>query len=313
MQGRRITFGVMMAFVLWAAFVATPRAFAQDPNKLSQLTISVWPEHDKPTVLVLLDGTLADSSNLPHPFSVLVPSSAQSLVASFVNADGSFAPEQPTTATNLGNGFTVITYTVATAKIHFEYYDDLLRGAPDKTMDFVYKAQSPADQATLEIQQPTKATNFSVDPSTQTTRDGTDGFKYFVRDLGAITAGQTITEQVKYTKTDPNPSVMPTVSSITPIPAPASATPAAPSPWSNIFILVAVVVVGIVAVIGFFLWQQRSREPALARAASRNRPRRNGERTAPSGEVAAYCTQCGHGLSADDLFCPRCGTKRRVV
>lgn len=312
MQERRITLGVMVAFVLWAAFVAVPRAFAQDPNKLSQLTISVWPEHDKPTVLVLLDGTLADSSNLPRQFSVLIPSSAQLLVATFVNADGSFAPEQPSTATNLGDGFTRITYAVATSKFHLEYYDDLLRGAPDKTMDFVYKAQSPADQATLEIQQPLKATNFSVSPATQTTRNGTDGFKYFVQDLAAVSAGQTITAQVKYTKTDPNPSVLPTLPSITPIPAPV-APAASPSPWSSIFILAGVVALGIVAVIGFFVFQKRSREPALARAASRNRTRRNGERAAPSSQTAAFCTQCGHGLSADDLFCPRCGTKRRVV
>lgn len=178
-------------------------------------------------------------------------------------------------------------------------------------MDLNYKAQSPADKVTLEFQQPLKATNFSVNPPTQTTRSGTDGFKYFVQELPALSAGQTITSQVRYTKSDPNPSVLPTQAPVVPVPA--LAAPTSSIPWNNVFILVAVVMLGIVGVIGFFLLQQRSREPARARAAPANRPRRNAERAAPSTPVAAFCTQCGHGLGVDDLFCPRCGTKRRVV
>jgi len=309
MQRRKISFGVMIAFALWAAFAAAPRAFAQDPSRFAQLKISVWPEYDQPTVLVLLDGTLADTTNLPREISVLIPSSASLLVTTFENADGSLAPEQPSKSTALGDGFSRVTYSISTPNFHVEYYADLVRGAPDKSMDFVYKAQSPTDKVTLEFQQPLKATNFSVNPPTQTTRNGTDGFKYFVQELAALTAGQTITAQVKYTKTDPNPSVLPTQPAITPVPAPIA--PA--SPWNNVFILVAVVLLGLVAVVGFFVLQQRSREPAPARAAPRNRTRRSAERAAQSNQVAAFCTQCGHGMVADDLFCPRCGTKRRIV
>jgi len=308
MTRRIIVLGAMVAFALWAAYAATPRAFAQDPNRISQLQISVWPEYDRPTVLVLLDGTLPDPSNSPRQVSVLIPSSAQLLVTTFANADGSLAPEQASTSTALGDGYTRVTYTLSTSKFHVEYYDDLLRGAPDKTMEFIYKAQAPADQITLEFQQPLKAASFSTNPPTQTRRNGSDGFTYSVLQFPALPAGQTISAQVKYTKTDPNPSVSPTQ-------APSAPAPAAPAfgLWNSIFVLVAVVMLGIVGVIGFLLLQQRSRESVPTRAAPRNRSRRDAERAAPPIQVAAFCTQCGHGLGADDLFCPRCGTKRRIV
>ena len=73
MTTRRIFMGAMMLCALWAMLAAAPRAFAQDPNRLSQLKISVWPEYDQPAVLVMLDGTLADVTNLPRQVAVLIP------------------------------------------------------------------------------------------------------------------------------------------------------------------------------------------------------------------------------------------------
>ena len=308
MKRRMLFFCAMAAFLLWTMLAVAPRARAQDPNQLSNLQVSVWPEHDQPTVLVLIDGTLADTANLPRQVAVLIPSSAKLQVATFANPDGTFAVEQPSQSTDQGDGYTRVTFTTNTAEYHVEYYDDLLRGSPDKTMDFVYQAAAPADKVTLQVQQPLKATNFSTSPPASTTRNGGDGFTYYDLQFPALAAGQTISAQVKYTKTDPNPSVItaPPAASTTPAPA---ATPA--GPWSNAFYVAALVLLGLVAVVGFFLWQ-RSREPAVAPARSRSRSRRSVERTS-STTTAAFCTQCGHGLSADDLFCPRCGTKRRVV
>lgn len=307
---RKIFFRAVIALALWLAVVTVPRALADDPNRLAQLKISVWPEYDKPSVLVMLDGTLADTSNLPREISVLIPSSAALLVTTWENADGTLAAEQPSQSTNLGDGFTRVAYTVRTPKFHVEYYDDLLRGAPDKTMDFVFKAPAPADQVSLEVQQPLKATNFSVTPSTQTTRNDNAGFKYFVLQESKIAIGQTMTAQVKYTKIDPNPSAR---SLPTPPPLPATApTTTASSTWNNLFIVVALVTLGLVAILGFIILRQRSLgvSPA-AMAAPRSKSRRSPRRAESSESV--FCTQCGRALGSEDNFCPRCGAKRRMI
>lgn len=311
MMLRKTIFGVMLALIFLSAL--TPPVFAQDPNRLAQLKISVWPEYDTSTVLVLIDGTLADQSNLPRQVSVLVPASAELFVTTWENPDGSLAPEQSSKATDLGDGYRRVTFTITQPKYRVEYYHDILRGSPDKTMDFAFKAIAPADRATLEIQQPRQATNFAVTPATQNTRQGADGFKYFVSDFANVTAGQAISAQVKYTKTDPNPSVQPPAA---PSAQPATAPVPAADSTSSLLLLVGLVVLGLAAVLGYFLLQQRSRE--AEQVAAKMSPRqfqRNRRRAKPaaSGTLRVFCTQCGSTLGPDDNFCPTCGAKRRVV
>jgi hypothetical protein len=308
MNKRILIFSAVMALLLWSVFAAVPRVLADDPNRLTQLRISVWPEHDKPSVLVMIDGTLADKTNLPREVSVLIPANASLLVTTWMNPDGNFEQEQPSQSKDLGDGYVRVSLTTAQPNYHVEYYHDLLKGAPDKTMDFVFKAPAPADQVTLEFQQPLKTSNFSVTPATQSSRSDSDGFKYFSSQYSNITAGQTITAQVKYTKTDPNPSVLPT-------PASSLATSSTPtSTASATFLLVALVVMGLAAVLGFFAWQQRAREEPLATKMTPRQYRRNKRRARPAvSSASVFCTQCGRALGPEDNFCPKCGTKRRGV
>lgn len=307
MNRRRVFFCAAIALLLGLT-IATPRVLADDPNRQAQLKISIWPEYDQPTVLVMLDGTLADATNLPREVSVLIPSSASLLVTTFENQDGTLAAEQQSKAVNQGDGYTRVTYTLKTPKYHVEYYDNLLRGSPDKVMDFAFKAVAPIDQVTVEIQQPLKASNFSVNLPSPSMRDD-NGFKLYSSPFANVAGGQTLTAQVKYTKTDPNPSVVPTV-------APASVpstTPAAsaPSMWSNVFLIVALVLLALVAVLGFIILQQRARRPVSVMAGSRSGSRKQARRQAAARR--AFCTECGSALGPEDNFCPKCGAPRRTA
>jgi hypothetical protein len=307
MNRRRVFFCAAIALLLSLA-IATPRALADDPNRQTQLKISIWPEYDQPTVLVMLDGTLADDTNLPREVSVLIPSSASLLVTTFENQDGTLAAEQQSKSANQGDGYSRVTYTLKTPKYHVEYYDNLLRGSPDKVMDFAFKAVALIDQVTVEIQQPLKASNFSVNLPSPSMRDD-NGFKLYSSPFANVAGGQTLTAQVKYTKTDPNPSVVPAV-------APASVpstTPAAtaPSMWSNVFLIVALVLLALVAVLGFIILQQRARRPVSVMAGSRSGSRKQARRQAAARR--AFCTECGSALGPEDDFCPKCGAPRRAA
>lgn len=289
-------------------FLSAPRALADDPSRLSQLSISVWPEYDTPTVLVLLDGKFADTSN-PRQVSVLIPSKAKLHVATYANDDGTLAKELTTQSTDLGDGYTRVTFSVPAANFWLEYYDDALRGTPDKTLDFSLKAPAPADQVTLEVQQPLKATNFTITPAMPNTRSE-NGFTYFDASFANVTTGQVLSAQIKYTKTDPNPSVSPAAA---PASVPATPVTTTSSSWGSAFLVVAIVVLGLTAVLGFFmLQQQRSRR--LAPIATNSRNGRQGTRSAHNASLGGvFCTQCGRPLGRDDNFCPKCGAKRKVV
>ncbi len=301
---RIIMMGAMMALLL----ILTPRALADDPGRLSKLTVRVWPEYDQPTVLVWLTGNLADATNLPREIAVLIPTTAAINAVAWEDPDGT-PHDISKQMTNLGDGFQRVTFTLPKAQFRVEYYDDLIKGAPDKSIVFVYKSAAPVDQLTLEVQQPLKATNFGVTPAAQSTRDDTDGLKYFVSTFANVAVNQTLTTQVKYTKTDPSLSFV-----AVPTPAAAPASPAtAPadsaSTTSNVYLLFALVVVGVLGVLGVFLFQRSNRQAEPARALAPRRGKRRGEQNA----ATVFCVQCGHPLIAEDNFCPKCGTKRRVI
>ncbi len=306
---RRLFFCLALTLLLGSAAAAAPGALADDQNRVAELDISVWPEYDTPTVLVILSGKLADASNQPRQVSVLVPTSAQVHVVTFSNADGSLAKEQPYETSSLGDGYTKVSFSVSSPNFWVEYYDDLLRGSPDKTMDFSFKAAAPADKVTLEVQQPLKATNWSINPPAQTTR-ADNGFTYSVASYSGVAAGQMLTAQVKYTKTDPGPSVAPqtssaTVPSTTPSPAPTSI-------WNSIYVVVALVLLGLTAVFGFLTLQRRSRRLAPVTPSARA-SRRGGRHPREASGGSVFCPQCGRSLGSEDLFCSKCGAPRRTV
>jgi hypothetical protein len=301
---RKLALGTAMVLLLGlAALAATPRALAEDPNRQTQLKISIWPEYDQPTVLVMFDGTLADATNLPREIPVLIPASASLTVTTYENTDGTLAAEQPYKSTDQGDGYKRVTFSVKTAQYHVEYYDNLLRGAPDKAMDVSFKAAAPVDQLTFDIQQPLKATNFSVNPAAPTTRND-NGFNYYTLPFSSLALGQVVTAQVKYTKTAPDPSV-----SATPAAAPATAPVpvSSPSIWSNTYIVFAVVLLGFAAVLGFLMLRARSPRWAAVGAGAARRTR-SGRQVAGN---RIYCTQCGRELGPEDNFCPKCGAARR--
>jgi hypothetical protein len=305
MTMRKRYFGAAVALALWLLWAAAPVAAqvaAQDPNQLAQLKISIWPEYDRPNVLVLLDGTLAERTNLPRQVAVLIPSGAELSVTTWQNPDGTFAPEQPSQSTDLGDGYTRVTFTITQSSYRVEYYADLLKGAPAKTMDFVFKSQAAIAQATLEVQQPPQSTNFSITPPAQTFRTDPDGFKYFSSQFANLAAGQLVTAQVRYSKADANPSVPPSALAN----PPANASAPASNSSTNVFFLIALVVLGLTAVLGFLVWQRRN----VSAAPAQTRPNARGKRRG-SVRDGVFCPQCGHGLGAEDNFCPKCGTKRR--
>jgi hypothetical protein len=306
MQVRRLFLCAMTALWLGWMLVAVPSVLADDPNRSSQLKISVWPEYDQPTVLVMLDGVLADGTNLPREITVNIPSGATQLVTTFANSDGTFAPEQPSQATDLSGGYRQIRYTVSSAKYHVEYYDNLLRGSPEKAMDFSYQASAPIDLVTLAIQQPLKATNFAVTPTAEISRDD-NGFNIYTRQFSNLIQGQVLTAQVTYTKSDSIPSV---VATAVPAALPVSAPSGVPGGWSLAYAVIAAALLVIVGVVGWNIFQRGGRIPVRASAGGKGatvvRPKRG-------GEDVQFCTQCGRELRPDDSFCPKCGAKRRTT
>ncbi len=282
--------------------VASP-VRAEEPLKIKTMDVSVWPEYDQAGVLVQYQGNLAakaDKTN-PQELNFLVPKGAGVGAACGIQSDGNHTSET-WKESEAADGLTQITFKVTEPQFHVEYYYNPLPTSTDKKFSFSYTASLPADEVDLDVQHPLKATNFVLTPDAPNTHQAQDGFTYHAYAFKQVTAGQKLSTDVAYTKTDPQPSVSgekPASSTN----ATTAATDGGINPNQLIVIATFAAMAGIIA---FFIWD-RSRRPVQAHSAP-------GGATGPGlpariDATGGFCTQCGNPMQAGDRFCARCGTE----
>ncbi len=293
---------ILLFFLTALALSANPTlsVHAESPDRIANLSISVWPEYDDPSVLVIYDGEFADKTGFPRLVAFLVPSGARINATAYTDSKGDYLNTDPWKTEDAGNGLMRVIFTLPAPGFQVEYYYNPLQGAPNKTMDFVYTSAHTVDQVQLRVQEPLKSSDFKTNPAAALQTAGGHDFKYHVFQFTNLAIGQKLQVQISYTKTDPNPSI----ANITaPQPAPPGETATS---WSLI-LPVALGATGLaLGTLGFFAWRARRSEEE---AETTPRPRRRKKRT-PVG-AAAFCHECGNALRSDDLFCSKCGTRRK--
>jgi hypothetical protein len=63
----------VLSFLLIYSMLSPMGVHAQDKIALSTLQIQIWPEYDKPAVLVIYNLTLSDTTSLPTSVSIPIP------------------------------------------------------------------------------------------------------------------------------------------------------------------------------------------------------------------------------------------------
>ena len=296
-------------------------AHAQGTIILSTLTIELWPEFDKPATLVILKGTLAASVPLPAQLTLHIPaaSGGPSAVAApdasgqLLNTQYTTTPSGDTTAINLTTDFPAF---------HIEYYDPALTITGD-ARDYVFQwtADYAVSAATVRVQEPVDARDLSAEPVVTSVGTADFGLNYYTASLGALSAGESISIRLRYSKSTSTLSSE-VVSQNTPVPL---ATPAVTEPLSSRLSLTPILLaaaggVGLL-LIGFGVWSfVRNR-----REMETEQPRRRRRHAASDGDEppaalsprpealtsAQFCTQCGQPLLTGDRFCRNCGTPVR--
>jgi mono/diheme cytochrome c family protein len=311
-----------------AATAAAPEAPA-----VQQLSVQVMPEYDDPRVLVIVQGRFVTSGTNALTFPAVVtfrlPAGADvNQMAAMDLTSGAPNLQEYTSAPDpAGNQWMLVTYTLDNPHFFYEYYYNPIQGTTDKQIAFTFNSLQPVQRLALEIQQPLKATNFSVTPpSDDVQQDDTWGFFYHLYDRGALAPDTDVTWQIRYTKTDPAPSLTREQVRSGPGGAPAAAGTTEMPSWA--LPLAGAIVLLIIA--GVLALRARQPEPvrrparrapaharttaAPARPPQLSRSERAALRTAtPSAAVAedgerpAFCNRCGAPLQADAAFCHRCG------
>ncbi|MBI5029266.1 MAG: zinc ribbon domain-containing protein [Chloroflexi bacterium] len=296
---KRISFLATLVLLVfgWVAPVA-----AEDSLRITSLSVSVWPEYDQPGVLVQYEGTISATASKTNPreLSFLVPKGAGVGAACAVQSNGNHTSET-WKETEGDEGWTKIIFQVTEPDFHVEYYYNPLTSAPDKKMTFTYQALLPADEVEVDVQHPLKATNFVLTPETINSHKDNDGFTYHSYVLKQMSAGQKVSTNIAYTKTDPSPSVSGQKN---------AATISNASNDNNLNlnqVIVFSIMVGMLGIIVYFVWERNTRraQPSFATA-----PFQAASHRARAEWFGGFCTQCGNPMQTDDNFCARCGTPR---
>ncbi len=320
----RLTLALVLLILLSGTIVSAQGA----PLTIAQGSLRLWPEFDDPGLLVIFAGDFAQTGSFPQTVAFPIADGARNVQATYRDASGTLLVREYTVTDGK------LTYEVPMPTFHYEYYVDRPDTGNQRVIDFRFDPGYAADVLEIVVQQPARSTDFSLTPAAQSTSRGTDGLTYHTLALSNVAAGAPVDIEIRYTKTDSNPTNPQLAVTGSTTNSPAATPSGAPAQGWLPYVLIGVGVTALVSVLVYWLLTQRrvqpfrvaKNSPGSGRRASNlpakgastsSTPRTTARPTvraagpATAGQGAVYCTQCGHAVQPADRFCSQCGTPRR--
>jgi hypothetical protein len=302
MKKRLLVLVILMLIMIPAAVQA------QDDIRLSYLQIDLWPEYDRPEMLVIYRAQLAGDVTLPADVTFRIPAAA--------GAPNAVAVKQPDG--NLLNAmfeqqddglWAYITVTATAPEIQLEYYDPQIEfSGSERQFEFSWLGDIDVEFMLIQVQQPVGASSMSIEPDLGEFTPGSDGLQYYTMEVGAPSAGDTVTVKMNYQKESDALSaeafqVQPSAPITGDSQARTQVNLMSLLPW----LLGAF---GVLLVGGGIFWYWRSGQDAPApKTKSRGQRSSVSSQANPEGGSNSdiYCHQCGKRAASGDRFCRTCG------
>lgn len=292
----------VVLFILFLSLLlaALPLQAQGEVQRLEQLVVDLWPDFDRPSVLVLLTGRLPAASAFPAAVSVPVPEEATLNAVAVISTENQMF-EVPYT---FDNG--LLQFTVEQPRFRIEYYLPYEADGLARSFTFGWQSSMAIDDLNVSLQQPVAASSLTTDPAAGVVGQGGDGLTYhdFVRSLDA---GEPFQLAVQY---EMSSDTLTASARATAAPAPAATDETAEEPlvmnWP-LFLGGAGLLLILLAVV-WQIWGHRApdgppRKPSVRReGAARPVPSR------ASGSTR-FCHNCGAKAEPGDRFCRECGTE----
>jgi hypothetical protein len=307
------TIHVFTIAVLTALIVGMLPAGVQAQGQISfaSMRVDIWPEYDRPSVLVIYNISLSPQVALPATLSLRIPATA--------GRPHAVAMQDPAGLYNLNyepfaaGEWVEIRFTTPVPDVHIEYYDPALRKSEDRR-DFVYTwpGDYPVDNLSLTVQQPANASQMGFRPAMGSGRPADDGLIYYTYLAGSVQAGTQVDLEIWYMKPDDTLTSAEQFQPVQPVAEVDSATPGRVRldqvvPW-------ALGGFGLLLITAGLLWYGQTGRTSARPTRARRHTRRSAPEPAAANSVErenAFCHQCGKKAAPVDVFCRSCGTKLR--
>ncbi len=274
---------------------------AQSSITLERLQVSLWPEYDRPGVLVIYRAVLPAAQTLPVDLTFRIPAAAGEPNAVAYRADDLNLITMPYTRQVVGD-LAMITFTATVREVQFEYYDPALEIQESQhRFTFNWPGDYAVSEFAVEVQQPAQATRMSMTPALGSGTLGNDGMTYFTAVLGSMAAGETQSLQLSYEKTGSALSFE-RLQPVEPIASPASLSERLLSWPYWMWVLGALGIALLALAVVLFVRNSRGQKDERP-----GRPRHK----AAGRTTRLYCHNCGASADGTAIFCSACGTKLR--
>jgi hypothetical protein len=312
-------FGILFPLILMVGLgyptvaYAHPTVGQTQEIALDTVSVDIWPENDRPSVLVIMHVKLSAQVNLPAEMSIRIPAAAgQPFAVAWQSSDKAlFELKYDTKA---AKDWTEIEFIAPSSDIQIEYYDPTIKKTGSKRdFTFHWSEKYPVQNLTLQIQQPVNATNMTFNHNVGSGHIGDDGLTYYSLVVGNVNAGTAVDLAMSYNKQDDTLSAQQfqKAQPNQPIDGGASGRVAFDQflPWGVGGLGLLLIAAG-----SFWYWKT-GRAPSTQTASGRLRhssARLDKPVSAAAGAgESAFCHQCGKKAGPGDVFCRACGTKLR--
>jgi hypothetical protein len=278
---------------------------AQNTQGFSRMVINIWPEYDRPGVLVFYRITLSAQTSLPATLSIRIPQAAsEPFNVAMKDVDGRLDTLRSTSVKE--GDWIKVTFTTPVPEVQFEYYDPSIRDLDNlHQYDYVWPADYSIDSLVLNIQQPLGVSDFQIKPAMGTGQLNPDGFTYYESVVGQVNEGVTFTIHMEYRKT--GSSLSAPSQSVVPV-EPISTSTAG---WQTLNEVLPYILsgLGLFLILAGVYWYWRSGKAITSVIRKRYSISRVKDAEIEPAEL--YCPRCGRKASPEDAFCRSCGSKLR--
>lgn len=293
-----------LLFVLLLALLALPStAGAQGGTKLKIVNIELWSEYDQPSMLVIHEFIVDESTPLPVQVKLRFPKDGNLTGIAYlengtlINADFTGPDEQ--------GDWQAVTLNVQSYNPHrIEYYQPLTRNGKQRQFSFRWFGDYPVDEFNVTAQIPADSTSITAEPALVDTLTSSDGLHFMgITTLSGLTMGQSYEFKIEYDRESEAPTKSGNASGVQPS-EPITADTEGRVSIDNLPYIIGGFGLALIGLALFFYW----RSTQTSERKSRRRRRHGGDEGA-DGEAEAYCHECGARAHAGDRFCRTCGSR----
>ncbi|OQX63229.1 MAG: hypothetical protein B5M51_05215 [Anaerolinea sp. 4484_236] len=290
-----------LVFLLAVCLLLMPTlAHAQNSVTIRKLNIQLWPEYDRPDMLVMYSFALSEDTTLPAELQVRIPANAN--LNAVAKNEGEKMVNVPYDAPVKDGDWITITMLIDDlANYRVEYYLPMAKSGTTRNFSFVWQSDYDVESLRLQFQQPPTSTNLSATPELPTVDSTAGGIIYHNLTLSGLPAGEVFTLELSYDKDNDDLTV-----SAMPVEI-EGAQESGGGSFSLTDSLPSILVgIGVVLIVGGLLYFTLSGRNSID-----STPRKRHKPRAASAGGNVYCHECGKRARSGDKFCRSCGARLR--